>query len=105
MQSSQPSSPDYGSIEGRLSVVSERGKLHVVVYEPIWDKPIRCNLTEEQADEATEYFQKRVAVYGEIKYRQDGTPISVAVDHIDLFPAPDELPGPADVYGILRNYR
>jgi len=93
---------DYGSIEGRLQTVTERGRLQFVVYDPLWDEPIRCFVPEEQIQQAMNAFRARVEVYGLIRYRKDGKPVSIDVDEIVPFPAAAEIPSFRDVYGILR---
>jgi hypothetical protein len=95
---------DYGSVEGRLQVASERGSLHVIVYEPVWDKPIRCNLPEEKLQECLGLFGQRVEIFGLVHYRHDGAPISVDVEDVLPFPRAEDLPTPNDVRGILRDY-
>lgn len=93
---------DHGSIEGKLQTVTERGGLQFVVYEPLWDQPVRCRIPEELTERAITSFGKRVEVYGLIKYRKDGKPLSIQVDDIVTFPAKDEIPSFRDVHGILR---
>ncbi len=97
-------STDYGSVEGRLQVASERRTLHFTVYEPVWDKPIWCDIPEEMLDDALKLFGKRIEVYGLIRYRRDGSPLSVKVEEIIPFPSQDKLPSAADVRGILKGY-
>jgi hypothetical protein len=94
---------DHGSIEGRLQVVSERRGLHVVVYDPLWDKPVRCHLDDEQATIALQNFGKRVELFGIVRYRGDGTPLSIDVEEIVPFPAQEGIPGYREVHGILRD--
>lgn len=94
---------DHGSIEGRLQVLSERRGLHIVVYEPLWDKPIRCHLSDKQAAIALQNFGKRVEVTGLVRYRGDGMPVSIDVEEIIPFPAPEDIPGYRAVHGILRD--
>jgi hypothetical protein len=94
---------DHGSIEGRLQVLSERRGLHVVVYEPLWDKPVRCHLTDEQTEIALKNFGKRVEVVGLVRYRGDGVPVSIDVEEIVPFPAPEDIPTYLAVRGILRD--
>ena len=77
---------DYGSVEGRLQTVSERGAYRVVVYEPVWDRAISCFLPEALMPEAISAFGQRVEVYGLIHYRSDGTPISIKWNEIVPFP-------------------
>jgi hypothetical protein len=95
---------DYGSVEGRLQVASERRTLHFTVYEPVWDKPIRCDIPEHMLDDALRFFGKRIEVYGLVRYRRDGSPSSIKVEEIIPFPSRDKLPSAADVRGILKGY-
>ena len=94
---------DHGSIEGRVQVLSERRGLHVVVYDPLWDKPVRCHLNDEQAALALQSFGKRVEAFGLIRYRGDGVPVSIDVDEIVPLPAPEDIPNYRAVRGILRD--
>lgn len=93
---------DHGSIEGRLRTITEQGGLQFVVYEPLWDQPVRCRIPEGLIDLAMDCFRKRVEVYGLIKYRKDGKPISIQVDDIVAFPSDDQIPSFREVHGILR---
>lgn len=95
---------DHGSVEGRLQVVSERGSLSVQVFEPLWDRPIRCYLSEEKLKECLGYFGQRVEVFGVVRYRSDGTPISIEVEEVVPFPSIEGLPKAEDVRGIFGNY-
>jgi len=85
-------SRDWGTIEGRLSVISERGGLRFVVYDQLTNKPIRCHFDEELIEEVIESFQQRVSVSGLIRYRGDGEPISIKVEKFFIFPKPEALP-------------
>ncbi len=93
---------DYGSIEGRLQTVTERGGFHFVVYQMLWDEPIRCNVPPRLSDLALRNFGQRVEVYGTIKYRKDGQPVSIEADDIVPFPPSEQIPNFRDVHGILR---
>lgn len=94
---------DYGSIEGRLRTVSDKGGLHFVVKEPILNHEVRCFIPEELIDTAVANFRNRVEVYGRIKYRKDGKAVSIDVDDIVPFPPKETLPSYRDVRGILRD--
>jgi len=94
---------DYGSVQGRLQTISERGGFYFVIYEPIWDKSIRCKMSQELITEALNYFGKRVEVIGLIKYRKDGSPISIKVEQIIPFPEEKDIPGFQSVRGILED--
>lgn len=93
---------DYGSIEGRLRTVSDKGGLHFVVKEPILNHEVRCFIPERLTDTAMTNFRHRVEVYGLIKYRKDGKAVSIDVDDIVPFPPRETLPSYRDVRGILR---
>lgn len=93
---------DYGSIEGRLRAVTDKGGIHFVVKEPVTNYEVRCFIPEHLTEVALANFRNRVDVYGLIKYRKDGRPISMAVDDIVPFPPKEQLPSYLDVRGILR---
>jgi hypothetical protein len=98
----EPKYEDVGSIEGKLDVLSGHGKLAVVVYDPLDDRAIRCEVTPQQMEIALKSFRKRVEVFGTIRYRHDGTAVSVRVDDIIPFPSPEEIPPLHEIRGILR---
>jgi hypothetical protein len=93
---------DFGTLEGRIQVISEQGALHVFVTEPVHGRRIRCYFDEEMLPTFMAAFRKRVEVTGRIKYRRDGTPISIAATALSEFPGKDELPSFRDMRGIFR---
>lgn len=93
---------DYGSIEGRLRAVTDKGGLHFVVKEPLRSLEVRCFIPESLIETALANFLNRVEVYGVIKYRKDGRAISIDVDDLIPFPTKEELPSYLDVRGVLR---
>lgn len=93
---------DEGSVDGTLEVVSAHNGYEFRVYDPVWSRAIRCTFSEELLPSALAAFKKRVEVTGQIKYTQDGFPISVKVARFDIFPEGDELPGRKDVRGIFE---
>lgn len=90
-----------GTIEGRLRTVTEAGGVHFVVQDPVTHNSVRCNIGEDDVDKYLAAFRKRVAVYGEIRYRKDGEPISIAVHDFRVLREAHELPKAKDVKGIL----
>jgi len=94
---------DYGTIEGRLQTLSERGGLHFAVYDALTDKAVRCAVSADRMAEAWKAFGRRVAVSGPIHYRRDGHPISIDVEHLTIFPNERDLPTADDVYGLFGN--
>lgn len=94
---------DYGGLEGKLETLSERKKHHFVIYDFLNDKAIRCNFAEDLLDEVLHSFGKRVYVYGLIKYRKTGEPISIEVEKFKPLKNEDELPRALDVLGIYKD--
>lgn len=100
----EPKYEDAGSIEGTLEVLSGHGKTAVVVYDPIDNRAIKCEISGEALlDAAWKSWMKRVEVFGLIRYRADGVAVSVKVDTIVPFPPRDELPSLEEMRGILRD--
>lgn len=94
-------SEDWGSVEGRLSMVSELDGFHFIVVDPLTDQPITCRFPENLLGRVIRAFGKRVSVSGLIRYRGNGEIVSVEVDEFNQFPNSGGLPGFMDVYGIL----
>lgn len=95
---------DHGTLEGTLETVSARRRPRFVLYDVLTDEPVRCYVRPEQLPNVLAAFNKRIAVTGAIRYRKDGTPVSIDADGIYVFPPDDELPAPEDVYGILAEH-
>lgn len=90
-----------GTIEGRLRTVTESGGVHFVVQDMITHNSVRCYIDEDSIEEYIGAFRKRVAVYGEIRYRKDGHPVSIAVHDFRILRESSDLPKAIDVKGIL----
>lgn len=93
---------DFGTIEGRVQVISDAGALHVFIAEPIRSRRIRCYFEEPLLADFLAAFRKRVEVTGRIKYRRDGTPISIEATGLAEFPLAKDLPSFRDMRGIFR---
>ncbi len=93
---------DYGSIDGKLQTLSERGAMRFVIYETLTDRGISCFIKPDQLSDAMKSFQQRVEVYGLIGYRPDGVPVSIDVDDIVQFPKREAVPDFWEVHRILR---
>jgi len=91
----------YGSIEGRIHTLSERGGLKILIDDDLTHKSIRCNMPEDLLSEAMDAFRKRVYVSGRINYDNDGQPKSIKAEEIKIFPDKKTLPTFSDVCGIL----
>lgn len=97
-----PDYEDMGSVDGSLEVVSAHNGYEFRIYEPVWDRAVRCSFTEDLLVAALAAFRKRVEVSGLIKYAKNGFPISVKAASIYIFPESSDLPGREDVKGILE---
>ena len=75
--------------------------VHFVIQDPVTHNSVRCNIGEDDVDKYLAAFRKRVAVYGEIRYRKDGEPVSIAVHEFRVLRESQELPRADDVKGIL----
>lgn len=93
---------DVGTVEGTLEVVSAHNGYEIRIYEPVWQRVVRCAVSEELLHEALAAFGKRVEVQGLVRYTKDGFPVSVKVLKITEFPDPKQLPSFRDVKGILN---
>lgn len=93
---------DQGSVEGRLKTVSEAGGFRIVIYEPVFERPVRCDVPEYLMQQALSLFGRRVEAYGAISYRRNGTVARVSVEEIVPFAAERDLPDHEEVRGILQ---
>lgn len=98
----EPVYEDYGSVEGTLEILSGHGKFELVVYDPIRGHAIKCEVGEVEIKDALNSFMRRVEIFGKVRYRRDGMPVSVKVEKIIAFPSKDELPSLDEIRGILQ---
>lgn len=94
-------SKDLGSVEGRISTISERRGLSVVVYDSLTDKAVRCYIPEDMKDKAIQAFGKRVSVFGRVTYPKDGEPYSIQAKELRVLKDSGDVPGIYAVRGIL----
>ncbi len=92
-----------GTVEGRLRTMTEAGGLHFVVQDAVTHNNIRCFFEDENDEIYIRAFRKRVAVYGEIRYRKDGEPISISVQKFRVLKESHELPSVKEMRGILTS--
>ncbi len=93
----------FGDIEGKLTVLSDQAGFKFYITEPIHGLEITCYITnDELIEKAVTYFRQRVSAAGLIKYRRDGTPISVDVDDLVAFEDDSFLPTTQDIIGIYK---
>lgn len=94
-----------GSIEGKLEVISGRKGFHCFVFDDLTDQRVNCRIDEKNETikkEIMAAFGKRVAVYGTVKYRKDGSPNEIIVDEIRVFKNPKDLPTLDQLQGLFK---
>ncbi len=93
---------DFGTIEGRLETISDAtGGIRIRIRDFLYPKSVNCIVPETMVQMVLSSFRRRVEVDGRIRYRKDGTPISIEAAQIELLPEDDELPSASEVRGIM----
>ncbi len=93
----------HGTIEGQLLALKIKGRLNFSVWEHLTGKEIKCFFPDEMFDDVIAAVRSRIAVYGLVRYRKNGEPASVEIEHINIFPEENELPTFSDMIGILKD--
>ena len=91
----------YGSIEGKLQTISDRGTFQFVIFDAISDKGVNCFVPQEKFPAAHSAFGRRVRVEGEINYDKEGRPLSIKVAGIKVFKELKDLPPLESFKGFL----
>lgn len=92
----------YGSIEGRLKMLSDsEGGVKFAIFQKLYKRSVSCNVPNELVENAVMHFRKRVIVTGRIQYDRKGKAISMRATHIEGLPENDNLPSLSEVRGIL----
>lgn len=93
-----------GTIEGTLETVTVRGHRSFYVYDPLTGARIDCDFGRRiDLSAVASAIERRVAVTGELRYREDGSLVRVQAQTIFVFPPKESLPRFADVRGILAD--
>jgi hypothetical protein len=95
-----PDHEEWGSIEGKLEVLSIHGGASFNIWNVISGARVTCRIPSEMLDEAHAAFGKRTAVQGKIRYDRRGKPVSISVHHIRILREQSELPQSRDLEGI-----
>lgn len=93
---------EYGSIEGRLDLISSRKGYHFFITDLVRNHAIKCDFPESMKEKILDSFNKRVYVFGLIKYRKGNVPFSIELQYIKPIKEQSKLPTADDVYGILK---
>ncbi|MBI4963042.1 MAG: hypothetical protein HY913_07195 [Desulfomonile tiedjei] len=95
-------SKDWGSIEGRISEVSERGADHVYIKDRLLNRHIRCHVSQDMLNDMAPFWGRRANVTGFIRYDRDGEIKDIEVQEFEVFPEAHTLPRFEEVYGLFR---
>lgn len=91
----------YGSIEGKLLMLSDEDGFKFAVQQKLFDRRVICFVAEALVPEAIAAFRRRVRVMGRIQYNRVGNPVSLDVGEIIIMPQNSDLPSVAEMRGIL----
>ena len=70
-------STESSAIDGMLQIINVHAFPHFVLYEHGTGRRIRCNLPDEHLKKVKDNLNERVVVEGMVRYREDGSAISV----------------------------
>lgn len=91
-----------GSIEGTLEAVTVHGRRVFYVWDPLSGERIECDFGHRiPAGEVGVAVERRVAVTGVVRYRENGSLVSIRAERLYIFPDDDDLPTADEVLGIL----
>jgi hypothetical protein len=93
----------YGSLEGKLQTISSRAGLNFILYEALTDKPVRCTLKDDLLTTALKSFNKRIYVFGNLKYNSNNDPVSISVQELHVFLDDEDIPTFGEMKGILKD--
>jgi hypothetical protein len=93
-----------GTVEGRLEAVNVHNSRYFNVYEDLTGRRIRCDFGHRiDTHQIAVAVERRVAVFGEIRYDSNGEIEGMTAESLEVFPAAPDLPTAEDVFGILGN--
>lgn len=87
---------DFLTIEGKLEVVSVHDHPSVYIWEHLTGHQIECLVNAENIKEYSQLLNRRVAVRGLVRYRND-IPSAIEVEDIEAMPEEHELPSLKDI--------
>lgn len=96
----------YGSVEGRLELISGREgqPLYFRVQDRVNNVRVRCLIPDNLLENALNAFRKRVIVSGIIKSDSGGIPRSIRVESIEVVPGEESLPQAEDIIKELKEH-
>ena len=91
-----------GSVEGRVSVLSDKTGLTIEVDDVLTGHPVKCVPRKVSEQELINAFRRRIVASGLVHYRQDKAPVKIDVDEIRILGERSDLPGFDDIIGIFQ---
>ncbi len=91
-----------GSVEGRVTVLSDKKRFNVYIDDTLTGHSVRCTPRNIDEQELINAFRSRITAIGTVHFRRDGAPVRIEVDRIRVLGKRDELPSFEDVRGIFR---
>ena len=64
-------------VDGMLEIINIHGSPHFMLFEHGTGRRVRCSLSDERLKNVADSIGKRVVVEGLVKYREDGSPLSI----------------------------
>jgi len=94
----------YGSVEGRLELISGREgqPLYFRVQDRISNVRVRCFIPDELLEKALSAFRARIIASGIITSDNNGIPRSIRVEDIEVMPGQETLPQGEDLLKELK---
>ena len=84
----------WGSVDGRLDVISVRTRAYFVIFEHASSNQVRCTFPDDWMDTVKDLLGYRVVVEGNLRYRPDGSVSALAEPTaINLVPEPQRSIG------------
>ena len=90
-----------GSVEGRVSLLSDKRGLRVHIDDVLTGHSVRCKPRDVDEKKLISAFRSRVVAIGTVHYRRDGAPVKIEVDDVRMLGKREGLPTFEDVRGIL----
>ena len=78
----------WGSVEGKLDVISVRRRPYFVIFEHASTNQIRCTFPDEWMETVKDLLGHIVVVEGKLRYRHDGS-VSALAEPIAINPVPE----------------
>ncbi len=96
----------YGSVEGRLELISGREgqPLYFRVQDRVNNIGVRCCIPDKLLENALNAFRKRVIVSGIIKSDSGGIPRSIRVESVEVVPSEESLPQAEDLMRQIKEH-